>query len=89
MKLRTGGGATYGETGLGQGVNGAGHGGRRSKVIESSGGKALWVRSTRENTTKLDGGGLVIPRSRNTYLVAYSDFSIVFFDLFPVFIFVL
>ena len=28
----------------------------------------------------------VIPRSRNTYLVTYSDFSIVFFDLFPVFI---
>ena len=29
----------------------------------------------------------VIPRSRNTYLVAYSDFPIVFFfDLFPVFV---
>ena len=51
-------GATYGETGLGQRVNDAGHGGRRSKVIESSGGKALWGRSTRENTTKLGGGGL-------------------------------
>ena len=28
----------------------------------------------------------VTPRSRNTYLVAYSDFSIVFFDLLPVFV---
>ena len=27
----------------------------------------------------------VTPRSRNTYLVAYSDFSIVFFYLLPVF----
>ena len=32
------------------------------------------------------GGWNVTPRSRNTYLVAYSDFSIVFFDLLPVFI---
>ena len=29
----------------------------------------------------------VTPRSRNTYLVAYSDFSIIFFDLLPVFVF--
>ena len=28
----------------------------------------------------------VTPRSRNTYLVAYSDFSIVFFDLLLVFV---
>ena len=28
----------------------------------------------------------VTPRSQNTYLVAYSDFSIVFFELLPVFI---
>ena len=29
---------------------------------------------------------VVTPRSRNTYLVAYSDFSVVFFDLLPVFV---
>ena len=29
---------------------------------------------------------VVTPRSRNTYLVVYSDFFIKFFDLLPVFI---
>ena len=28
----------------------------------------------------------VTPRFRNTYLVTYSDFSIVFFDLLPIFV---
>ena len=42
---------------------------------------------TLENTVELEGQMfLVIPRSRNTYLVAYSDFRSYFSICFPVFI---
>ena len=43
------------------------------------------VEEKRESITMASNEN-VAPRSQNTYLVAYSDFSIVFFDLLPVFV---
>ena len=41
-----------------------------------------WVYAKKQESLKED----VTPRSRNTYLVTYSDFSIVFFDLPSIFV---
>ena len=49
-------------------------------------GQEFAVKVFLESNEKDYNKDTVTPRFRNTYLVAYSDFSIVFFDLLLVFI---
>jgi len=55
------------------------------EAVESKG-----LKVTLDNSVlKVTKGSMIVivtPRSQNTYLVAYSDFSIVFFDLLPIFV---